>query len=312
MENQAFRELTQKMMQYYTAGEYPAALSLVEAEAGHFPEQAARTTFWKLCLFSLANRPEEVLSAFKQALDDGLWWAEEMFMDPDLDAVRDLPEFKRLVEASDKKCAEAQSQVKPAHAVLVPDGRAAELPLLIALHGRNGNANSHLEYWEVARRKGWLVLAPQSTQALFPDSYCWDKTEQSLKDILFHFEEIAKAYKIDRQRIIVSGFSQGGGLSIYTALSGKVGARGFIGVSTWWADPAELGALAKQAKGLRGYFITGEKDQTLDTVKAIQKVLTENNIAFAEEVHADLGHEFPSDFEKPFDKAMDFIFKEAG
>jgi hypothetical protein len=61
---------------------------------------------------------------------------------------------------------------------------------------------------------------------------------------------------------------------------------------------------------LRGYFITGEKDYLLENAREIQNILKEGNIQFAEEVHSDLGHEFPPDFEKSFDKAIDFIFKE--
>ncbi len=67
---------------------------------------------------------------------------------------------------------------------------------------------------------------------------------------------------------------------------------------------------SEAAKRIRGYFITGEKDHTLETAKEIQKVLRENRIRFGEEVYPDLGHEFPSDFESSFDKAIDFIFSE--
>jgi predicted esterase len=215
-----------------------------------------------------------------------------------------------LVEVSNKKCIEAQAQIGHNGAVLVPDDVAGELPLLIFLHGRNGDKNYNLEYWDVARQRGWLVLSPQSRQAIFPGAYCWDKSEQGLEDVLFHLEEILKMYKVDRKRIIIAGFSQGSGMAIYAALSGKVGACGFIGVGTFLAEPASLIPLASQAQPIRGYFVTGEQDHTLDKARAIQNILKDNNIQFGEEVHSDLGHAFPTDFEKSFDKAIDFIFKE--
>ena len=99
-------------------------------------------------------------------------------------------------------------------------------------------------------------------------------------------------------------------MAIYTALSGKINARGFIGIGTFLAEPSSLTILPNDALSVRGYFITGEKDHTLDNAREIQNVLRENKIQFGEEVHADLGHEFPQDFEKSFDKAIDFIFKE--
>jgi len=182
---------------------------------------------------------------------------------------------------------------------------------LIALHGGAGNKDSNLEYWEIARQKGWLVLSPQSTQPLYSGSYSWIEPEQAVADLYVYVEHILKNQPIDQQRVVIAGFSQGSGMAIYAALSGKLNVRGFIGIGTYWADPESLRPLAQLARQtIRGYFVVGEQDQTLNKTREIQKVLGENNIQFGEEVHPDLAHEFPSDFEKSFDKAIDFIFTE--
>jgi pimeloyl-ACP methyl ester carboxylesterase len=299
-------------MNLYRESKYADALQIVEQNADRFPEQSARTTFWKMCLLSLCDRADDVISVFRHGLDSGLWWAESQFIDTDLDAVRDLPEFKRLMAESTQKSIEMQAHIPPARTILVPDDLSADLPLLIGLHGRNGHKDSNLEEWETARRRGWLVLSPQSRQVLYPGSYCWDDSEQGLNDILFHFAEIKKTYNVDLQRIIVAGFSQGSGMAIYAALSRKLKVSGFIGIGTYWADPeslAPLAQLASQTKALRGYFVVGEKDQTLNKTREIQKILDENDIQFGEEVHPDLGHEFPSDFESSFDKAIKFLLE---
>jgi poly(3-hydroxybutyrate) depolymerase len=185
-------------------------------------------------------------------LDSGLWWAESQFIDTDLDAVRDLPEFQQLMAESNSKAIEMQAQIEHDRTVLEPDDVAGNLPLLINLHGRNGNKDSNLQFWEAARRCGWLVLSPQSRQALFPGSYGWDDAEKGLADILFHVDEVQKQYSIDPERIVLAGFSQGSGMSIYAALSGKIGARGFIGVGTFILEPEALVPLITQSKPLRG------------------------------------------------------------
>jgi predicted esterase len=310
MEQMTFQELTDELMRLYPEGKYADALQIVEQNADRFPEHSARTTFWKMCLLSLCGRADDVISVFQRGLDSGLWWAESQFIDTDLDAVRDLPEFQRLMAESSRKCLEMQAYIEPARTLLVPEDTSHALPLFIGLHGRNGHNDSNLEYWEIARRRGWLVLSPQSRQALYPGGYYWDNSEQGLEDILFHFEEIAKIYIVDRSRIVIAGFSQGGGMAIYSALSGKVGKCGFIGVGAFIAEPSLLNSLAGRAKSVRGYFVTGEKDRLLENIREIQKVLKENNIPFVEEAYPDMGHEFPPDFEKTFDKAIDFIFKE--
>lgn len=303
-----FQELTDELMRLYSQGKYAESLEVVEQNADRFPVQAARTTFWRMCLLSLSDRPNDMLSLFRHGLDSGLWWAEQQFvLETDFDPVRELPEFKQLVAESNRKCIEMQEQVKPDRTLLLPDDTSGELPFLIALHGRNGNKDSNLEFWDVARRRGWLVLSPQSRQALFEGSYCWDNSVQGLQDILYHVEEVTRMHKVDPKRIVIGGFSQGSGMGIYTALTGKTGARGFIGAGTWWQNPADF---AGKGNDVRGYFVTGEKDHTLERAREIQNVLKENNIDFTEEVHANLGHDFPADFQRAFDQAIDFIFKE--
>ena len=306
-----FQELTDELMRLYPQGKYAEALQVVEQNADRFPVQLARTTYWRMCLLSLSARPDDVISVFRQGLDSGLWWAGNQFaVDTDFDPVRDLPEFKRLVDESNQKCMEMQAHIKPDRTVLLPDDMFGELPLLIALHGRNGNKDSNLEFWDVARRCGWLVLSPQSRQTLFEGAHCWDDSDQGLRDVLFHVEEILQTYRIDQKRIILGGFSQGSGLGIYMALTGRTGARGFIGVGTFIAQPDSLLPLAGQQPAIRGYFLTGEKDHTLDTARAIQTILRENNIPCEEEVFPELGHAFPPEFERAFDRAVDFILKE--
>jgi len=263
-----------------------------------------------MCLLSLCNRPDDVMFVFQQGLDNGLWWGESQFQDSDLDAVRDLPEFKRLMAVSQENYEEERAHVKRDQAILLPEPPASgKYPLLIALHGRNGNKDSDLEYWEAARRRGWLVLSPQSTQPLFSGSYCWDNPTEGLTDLLFYYEQVSRKYQIDPQRVIIAGFSQGSGMAIYSALSGKFDVRGFIGIGTFIAESDWLIPLARQAQSVRGYFITGEKDHTLDMARAIQTILKENNIQFGEEVHSDLAHEFPADFGSSFDKAIKFILE---
>jgi predicted esterase len=306
-----FPELTDGMMRLYTQGDYTGALELVEKNADHFPEQSVYTTFWKMCLLSRCGRADDVLAVFQQGLDSGLCWAKIQFQDADLDAVRDLPEFQRLMAIAQESYEEARKRIKRDQTILLPDtSTSSSYPLLVALHGGAGNKDSNLQYWESARQRGWLVLSPQSTQPIYPGAYTWIDPELAVEDLQVYFEQILKDYAIDQQRVVIAGFSQGSGMAIYAALSGKIKVRGFLAIGTYLSDPGSIRPLAKQATSVRGYFITGEKDRDLHKAREIQNILKENNIPFGEEVHSDLGHEFPLDFVTSFDKAIEFIFME--
>ena len=309
MQQLSFDELTERMMNLYGQEKYADALQIVEQNADHFPEYAVRTTFWKMCLLSLCGRLDDVISVFQQGLDSGLWWAERQFRDSDLDAVRDLPEFKRLAATSQKNYEEARTRVKRDQTVLLPEASAPH-PLLIALHGGAGTKDSNLAHWELARQRGWLVLIPQSTQPLYSGSYSWIEPEQGMVDILYYVEKVSQEHSIDSHRVVIAGFSQGSGMAIHAALSGKISMRGFLAVGPYWADLDSLASLVKHAKPVRGYFITGGKDNALSRIREIQNILRGSHIQFEEEFFPDLGHEFPVDFGSSFDKGIDFIFKE--
>lgn len=301
-----FRRVTDELFRLYREGQFASALEMVEAKSASFPEQAARITFWRICLLSLCGRKDEALAALAQGLEADLWWHESQFGDSDLDSIRDLPAFKDLTARSQERWTAECTRVKPARTLLIPAG-AGPYPLLIALHGYSGDKDSNLEYWDAAHRQGWLVLSPQSRQPLYPGAYFWDAPGPGIVDILFHLEEIRRGYRIDPERIIVAGFSQGSGMAILAALSPQVPARGFISAGTWWDEVDAISSAAKGAKPVRGYFITGLKDHTLERTRQIQAVLKENHIPFEDEVHPDLGHEFPPDFEESLTKAMNFI-----
>ena len=215
MESLTFREFADQVAALYTQRKFEDALRLIEEQRDFFPEQGTRTTFWRMCLLSLAGRPAEVLSVFQQGLDAGQWWSKELFADPDLDAVRDLPEFKRLMALGEERYQQERTRIPRDQAVLVPEPSASgNYPLLLTLHGRNGNKESHLEFWEAARRRGWLVVSPQSTQPLFPGAYCWDHPAQGMADVLYSYEQAIKGTEIDPQRLVIAGFSQGSGMAL--------------------------------------------------------------------------------------------------
>ena len=114
MKEMTFQELTDELMRLYPQGKYAEALQVVEQNADRFPEQAARTTFWKMCLLSLCGRSVDALSVFQHGLDSGLWWAASQFIDSDLDPIRDEPRFKAMLAAAKKRVGMDQEEQQPA------------------------------------------------------------------------------------------------------------------------------------------------------------------------------------------------------
>jgi predicted esterase len=300
-----FSTFAEGMFGLYRAGKYGPALEYVERGMAAFPDHTARITFWRLCLLSLCGRSDEALSVLSEGLDAGLWYHEFMFRDTDLDSLRELPRFKELATRSQERWIKEASNLKSDRTTLVPAGSGPQ-PLLIALHGHSGNKDDNLQYWEIPSRHGWMVLSVQSRLPAYPGAYFWE-ARSGIEDILSQLLEIRRNYHIDAKRIVVAGMSQGGGMAVLAALSPKIEAAGSISVAAAGLEVEPFKTAAKGGKGTRCYFVSGLKDHTLGRSREIQAVLKNHHIPVEEEVHTDLGHDFPPDFEKSLEKAFKFI-----
>lgn len=94
----------------------------------------------------------------------------------------------------------------------VPTGYdgAKAYPLVIALHGMGGNENSYFEAYEkgsfktYAEQRGYIVACPKGRN---PASMYAGTAEQDVMDVI---AEVRRAYKVDPDRIYMTGHSMGG------------------------------------------------------------------------------------------------------
>jgi len=310
--NEEFFQTAAPLFQRYDRGDYAGALQMAEELAVRYPEQAIHTCLWRICLTSRLKRVDEALRLFAEGLEAGYWWSERgLRKDPDLVPLQGLPEFERLVAISYARQMAAQAGVQPDLRVYTPDPTVPPPhPLLIALHGR-GHApeNDQDPYWKHACQLGWLVAIPRSSQLSWPGAYGWDDSELARKEITAHFDKLCAQYPVDRQRLVIAGISQGGALAIQLALGRKLPACGFLAVvpGNSVTDGLESLVQSAQGSGLRGYLVTGGKDPRYEMFKQIHALFLQHGIPCDMEDHPELGHEFPPDFDKSLEKALNFI-----
>ncbi len=320
MSNLTFSDLRTQMFQLYQKGEYAQALDLVTREASRFPTEALRIYYWRICMASLLGETALALQLLEEALEAGFWYAEaQLREDPDLQPLQGLPGFEQLVEICRKRHAEAQAQAVPVLLTLQPEGGCQAglqpCPLLLALHANNRTAEYSLGFWRSAVSKGWLLALPQSSQVRRPDGYTWNDRDWAVREIQEHYATLCEQYAIDPDRVVVAGFSLGGELAIWLALSGTIEARGFIAVGPggpYISEPDDWVPLieASQGRGLRGHLVVGEQDIfCYEGTQALAALLKSRDIPCELEVHPNLGHDFPSEFQQSLAQALEFLFQ---
>ncbi|NDJ35519.1 MAG: hypothetical protein GYB64_12700 [Chloroflexi bacterium] len=131
-----------------------------------------------------------------------------------------------------------------------PDGRAAERPLVLDMHGWGGTAYEQLGasgFTAIAEEEGIIVVYPQATG----EELLW-----GLADDVSYIEAVLDAvsadYPVDESRIYATGFSAGGFMAHYLggALSDRIAAVASVGGLIPDPDFAALGGAVTDAADL--------------------------------------------------------------
>jgi predicted esterase len=306
---QGFFARSEEIFKLYGEGKFNEALAVTERLAVGFPDQAANTDFWRICLLSISGNKTQALTSMQKSLTGGMWWNEAQLRgETDLASLQGDPHFERMVLLCTERHAAAQANTKAALVLREPKGKGPH-PLLIALHGRGSCPDQDLDSWEPVVVQGWLLALPQSSQLSSPDRYAWDDSQKAVAEIVGHFESLVKRHDVDAERVILGGFSQGAALAMQIALRNDLPACGFLSVAPGRLAAENLEALAEAAakRGLRGYLVVGRHDPRYHVFKGIHDVLLKHGLPCMLEDHPDFGHEFPPHFGRSLKKALKFL-----
>jgi dienelactone hydrolase len=267
-------------------------------------------------LCTLLNRTDEALRLMQEVLDRNLWFAEQQLRgDADLASLQGLPDFERMVAVCAARRIEAQKLVKPLLITETPTAPAVPpYPLLLALHGNNGSAASSADEWRPAVGQGWLLALPQSTQIAGADgAYSWNDQDWAVREVCEHYADLRKRGTVDPGRVVIGGFSMGGKIAAWLALSGKIEARGVILVGPYLAKMLEAWAPlieAAKARALRTYLIIGDQDTGCyeDTLK-FADMLRNAHVPGVLRVYPGMDHAFPPDFPQILSNALEFVLR---
>ena len=308
-----FFERAEPVFQLYEQRNYAEALRLADELAQEFPDRAVNIAYWRMCLFAISGQLQNALQVMEQAIANGLWWSEDRLRaEIDLIDLQGDPEFERLVSICEERYQLAKGNTKPELLILKPDGpKEAAYPLLLILHGRDGSAAREKHHWKSASDLGWLTVFAQSSQIGSLDAYVWDDVELARRELREHFQTLSEKYKLNANRIVIGGFSQGAAIAILTALRGDVPATAFIAVVPGRiVNVEDLPALAKsaQGKGLRGVIVAGGKDPRFDTFAVISETLSNHDVPCQLEIRPDVGHAYPADFKDLLQMKLQSIY----
>jgi predicted esterase len=308
-----YRQFRSEVHRLYRSGDYTAALERLDQSAEDFPDQAPLILYIRICLLALTHQAPAAIKTLGHSLELGYWYPPATLQgDPDLLILQDMPEFERQVAVCAGRFEEAAKAARPERIVLTPpSGTPAPYPVLLVLHGRNAGAASSQPFWESLAARGWLVALLQSSQVVGVGTYAWEDRQRSIEEARQHFAELSSSYPVHWQRLVLGGFSQGGGLAIWLSLSKLLPAAGFIAVAPYLRGVEELiEAPPATTSRLRGYMVTGDLDEHQEMFPQFERLLNAYQVSYRRETHPDLDHDYPADFDHSLEQALQFILGE--
>lgn len=303
-----------KAQKAYESKEYPTAIENYNRLLTLAPFSPG-TLYNLACCHALNGDKDAALDALSKSVelgwDDPVWMSEK---DDDLKSLRGDKRFEDICEAA--KAISGESVYVYAPPTLKPDSPA---PVMVVLHGFGGNARQFASYFKkVADENNMLVIAPRGSAHLGQLAYGWNNPG-SPRDIDFSkvanqiseaIDQVAQTHKLDRERIVVAGFSQGGAVALhlmasnpskYAGVFAVAAAAGMISDEKWKkveSDPAPA-----------VYLLAGQSDPAHAQVDHARHMIADAGYRVNFVEPEGVAHEMPANYEKHIKAALKFIFK---
>lgn len=309
-----FKVLMENIFKFYREGNFLEALSLVKEEKGNYLENLSRLYYYESCLFSVLNKKEEAIKVLNEALSYGFWWSTNTLTnEKDFDSIRESKEFKEIMEKCKKIEEESKKTLKNEFILKKPNNfdKNRNLPLIISLHSRDTNINRYSKYFDLEfLKQNFYILFPQSLLKTSFSGYSWDDSELAYNDVISTFNNIIDNYNIDKNKIIISGASQGGRIALEIYLKNLIPLKGYIGIVPALKDINYLIDILDKRRGenLKLVFITGDKDHFFETVSKLNDEIEKRGFKNLFIVNKNLGHSIPDDFEEKLKLSIQFLF----
>lgn len=306
----------QKMRAYlgelYQQKKYHDAADLLEWAKERFPDNVLANAYNLALMYCHLEEYEKGLVALQYALDRGIWFGLYFFENEVWEPLKEQEGFRTIWDQNATLKQEAQKKAKPELLVITPENFSPEktYPLFIALHGGSENIEIFRNSWKSQKMlKEFIIAYPQSSQVISMNGFWWhDDIELAKREISDAYERVVSEYPVDRENVIIGGFSSGGVAALEVVLDNTLPVKGFIVLCPDWPESLTADRVRDaKNRGVRGSLITSEMDDRLPSQKKMIKAFKDEGLPHQFIVTPNIGHAYPEDLDKKIDQAIDYI-----
>lgn len=289
---------------------YQAAIDYYKAGLRFRPDNSA-VVYNIACCYSLLNNRKEALKWVRKMVEYGVYKFEE---DEDFNNIRDTKEFKNLVGQAKRLLAALKITIfEPV--IVFPDtyDSTKDYPLLIGMHGYGSNALDFSKALKnIPNKVGYILCCPYGPDVMGKTSFGWGERADGEKRVLNNIELVKKRFKIDSSRVILLGFSQGGGLAYHIGLKHAELFKGVIPVAGGYDSTFNQYLSNAKGRKIKFFIMLGEEEierRIKTNIEAVQN-LVNSGITVSFTGYANYGHTIPGDVDFEVERAIRWLEKE--
>lgn len=285
-------------------------LELVEME----PEKVV-LQFNLACIYALDGNARTSLYWLRKAAENGFCALTHFDADPDIETVRGLRGYasvREIVEKNrQKRVTELRRDAAGSPVLIVPPEKLKidePAPLIIAFHGYGDRAGNYPELWRgPAEQIGAIIAAPQGERSV-GSGFAWGDVDKADAVLLETLEKVEELYAIDRDRVVVTGFSQGGFIAMELGIRHPDLFAGVIPIAGPYVP--EIDAPTQVAGDYpKYYFIVGSRDRTADEVRRAAADFQAAGYEVELKVVSGTGHTLPENSDRELSRALRFVLE---
>lgn len=287
------------------AGDWQGLFETMTAALERFGSYRGMMEYYLLCAAARLDRKDFVLEALDRMAGRGDWYSETIFRQtPSFAPFQGDPRFEALL-ARHRAVMDADPGLASPTVLERPAAGTDRGVAVMVLHGNGGSTLDEAPRWRGLVGLGCTLAMPESgQQILMRGTYGWDDEEATFATMRAF---IAEHDLPTGDRLVLGGFSLGGGMALKAALTGVIPCRGLVLFAPYIPDEADWRSWMERAPGrLRGTMLVGRDDEQPELLGTIAQALTDAGHPFVLETMPG-GHEYPADFDAWLGRAIDVV-----
>jgi len=308
---EGYAEFRARLVELYNAGDYEKGALIIEKNYDKFPEKLTAMSYNMALFCSHTEDYERGLEYLKKAHDRGYWFSIYAFQGDFWASYRELRAFEEFIERNSSMKEEAQKTAEFRMEVALPDSfdSGKRYPLFIALHGGGENIEVFRPRWKSEKLDEEFIVAYfQSSQVSAMNGFSWQDQEITLKELKAGYEKVCEKYPVNKEAVLIGGFSSGGYGSLVATFFEAFPVRGFIILCPPMPDNITAKeVIAARERGVRGTIITTELDRRVPEQRRMADQFRENGLQYQFIITPDIGHWYPENFSEMMDQAIEHI-----